>query len=72
MRKTRPLMLLLVLVLAALSSFTAVPDSWADVPSDFCWQFSNQNCVYYYYNPQTDCCEGLPNRPHAICSDICF
>jgi len=70
MRKTRPLMLLLVLVLTALSTFTAVPVSRADVPYDYCWQLSNQDCVYYY-NSVTGCCEGLPNRPHAICPDIC-
>jgi hypothetical protein len=72
MRKTRNLMLLLVLVLAALSTFTAVPVSRADVPYDYCWQFSNQNCVYYFYNNETGCCEGIRNRPGpVVCPDIC-
>jgi hypothetical protein len=68
MRKTRLLMLLLVLVLTALTSFTAVPVAQAD---DYCWQFSDQDCVYYY-NSATGCCEGIPNHPGVpVCPDIC-
>jgi hypothetical protein len=70
MRKTRLLMVLILLT--ALCALTAVPVSRADVPVDYCWQFSNEDCVYYYYNSATGCCEGLRNRPGVmICPDVC-
>jgi hypothetical protein len=73
MQKTRLLMLLPVLALAVLSLFTAVPVSQADVSYDFCWQFSNEDCVYYNYDAATGCCKGIKNHPGpVICPDVCF
>jgi len=72
MYKTRLLMLLPVLALTVLSLFTAVPVSRADVPPDYCWQFSNEDCVYYTYDEATGCCKGIKNHPgRVICPDAC-
>jgi len=75
MPKARLLMLLLVLALTALCTFTAVPVAQADlIPSTYCWEhFSDQDCVYYYYNTTTGCCEGIRNHPGSYtCLDICL
>jgi|GEM_PF-2784091 len=73
MHKTRFLVLLPVLALTVLSLFTAIPVSQAGVPSDYCSQFSNENCVYYNYNEATGCCKGIKNHPGpVICPDVCL
>ena len=69
MSKARLLMLLLVLALTALCSFTAVPVSQADID---CSQYNTPDCVYYY-NSVTGCCRGVRNHPGSfICPNICF